>query len=136
MYNTLPKILEDTAVLHMSSFLLKSGSECVISVISNRLLAHQDDPDIDDPFTPPQGHTLGQGIYIPSTYNKCIFKNICCPNTLGSVQCQTRLLYLSLTATGESSTSGESTADSEEPPPSQPQSLKCDEYVHGDKYQL
>ncbi|CAI8049983.1 UBX domain-containing protein 1 [Geodia barretti] len=54
------------------------------------LLAHQDDPDIDDPFTPPQGHTLGQ-------------------------------------ATGESSTGGESTAESEEPPPSQPQSLKCDD---------
>jgi hypothetical protein len=56
------------------------------------LLAHQDDPDIDDPFTPPQGHTLGQ-------------------------------------ATGESSTGGESTAESQGPPPSQPQpqSLKCDD---------
>lgn len=26
-----------------------------------RLFAHQDDADIDDPYVPPQGHTLGQG---------------------------------------------------------------------------
>ena len=37
----------------------------VKNIMCNRLLAHQDDADIDDPYTPPQGNTLGQGIDTP-----------------------------------------------------------------------
>ena len=95
-----------------------------------RLFAHQDDADIDEPYTPPQGHTLGQGTcahgdQLLSHKHEWLLKR---NDTAESVSyCTT--VYVHVATAQSPAADGGSGAEASGSQPVQPQSLKCDEYV-------